>query len=158
MATLNFDESIVLILFAQSIGTNPTQADIVSFDARLQKDFGSRLQEIMTAEGLEIDVHSRSLVLGCRPHMAGNTAAAQIRNACRYVLKAQQALITPLAVPGPIAAAAAAAPAALGRRRAAKTARPARRRTTKSSRAAKRSKPRGRARTGSRRRPVRATK
>jgi uracil-DNA glycosylase len=157
MATLNFDESIVLILFAQSIGTNPTQADIVSFDARLQKDFGSRLQETMTAEGLEIDVHSRSLVLGCRPHMAGNTPAAQIRNACRYVLKAQQALITPLAVPGPIAAVGAAAPAALGRRKATRAARPVSRRTTKSSRSVKRAKPRVSAR-GTRHRRVRAPK
>ena len=101
MATLNFDESIVLILFAQSGGSlTPTRAEIIQFDADLQITFGARLQQIMTEEGLEIDVHSRSLVLGCRPHMPGNTPAMQIRRACRYVLSAHQVLAaaTPLSV------------------------------------------------------------
>jgi hypothetical protein len=101
MATLNFDESIVLILFAQSGGSlTPTRAEIIQFDADLQSTFGARLQQIMTEEGLEIDVHSRSLVLGCRPHMPGNTPAMQIRRACRYVLSAHQVLAaaTPLSV------------------------------------------------------------
>jgi hypothetical protein len=101
MATLNFDESIVLILFAQSGGSlTPTRAEIIQFDADLQTTFGARLQQIMTEEGLEIDVHSRSLVLGCRPHMPGNTPAIQIRRACRYVLSSHQVLAaaTPLSV------------------------------------------------------------
>jgi hypothetical protein len=101
MATLNFDESIVLILFAQSGGSlTPTRAEIIQFDADLQSTFGARLQQIMTEEGLEIDVHSRSLVLGCRPHMPGNTPAMQIRRACRYVLSAHQVLAaaTPLSM------------------------------------------------------------
>jgi hypothetical protein len=101
MATLNFDESIVLILFAQSGGSlTPTRAEIIQFGADLQSTFGARLQQIMTEEGLEIDVHSRSLVLGCRPHMPGNTPAMQIRRACRYVLSAHQVLAaaTPLSV------------------------------------------------------------
>jgi hypothetical protein len=101
MATLNFDESIVLILFAQSGGSlTPTRAEIIQFDADLQSTFGARLQQIMAEEGLEIDVHSRSLVLGCRPHMPGNTPATQIRRACRYVLSAHQVLAaaTPLSV------------------------------------------------------------
>ena len=102
MATLNFDESIVLILFAQAVGTSPSQAAIVQFDADLQDTFGSRLHEIMTEEGLAIDVHSRSVVLGCRPNMPGSTPATQIRNAWRYVLKAQQLLSAPsLASRGP---------------------------------------------------------
>jgi hypothetical protein len=96
VATLNFDESIVLILFAQAAGTSPSHAAIVQFDADLQDTFGSRLHQIMTEEGLAIDVHSRSLVLGCRPNVPGNTPATQIRNACRYVLKAQQFLSAPL--------------------------------------------------------------
>ena len=84
MASLNFDESIVLILFAQTGGSlTPAHADIVKFDAELQQDFGAMLQQIMTDEGLVIDIHSRSLVLGCRPHMPGNTPAVQIRNGCR---------------------------------------------------------------------------
>jgi hypothetical protein len=43
---------------------------------------------------------ARSLVLGCRPHMPGNTPAMQIRRACRYVLSAHQVLAaaTPLSV------------------------------------------------------------
>jgi hypothetical protein len=101
MATLNFDESIVLILFAQSGGSlTPTRAEIIQFDADLQGTFGARLQQIMTEEGLEIDVHSRSLVLGCRLHMPGNTPAIQIRRACRYVLSAHQVLVaaTPISV------------------------------------------------------------
>jgi hypothetical protein len=94
MATLNFDESIVLILFAQSGGTlTPTQADIIQFDGSLQNTFGGDLQRIMTEEGLDINVHSRSLVLGCRPHMPGSSAALQIRRACRYVLSAHQAVV-----------------------------------------------------------------
>src|SRR5262245_57964854 len=102
MATLNFDESIVLILFAQSGGSlTPTHAEIIQFDADLQSTFGARLQQIMTEEGLEIDVHSRSLVLGCRPHMPGNTPAIQIRRACRYVLSARQVLAA--APPLPVA-------------------------------------------------------
>lgn len=92
MATLNFDESIVLVLFAQAIGTDPTQAAVISFDAQLQKDFGTKLHEIMTDERLEIDVHSRSLVLGLRPHVGGTTPPGQIRKACQFVLKARQAL------------------------------------------------------------------
>jgi len=99
MASLNFDESIVLILFAQSGGSlAPSHEDVVQFDAGLQKSFGATLQQIMTDEGLEIDVHSRSLVLGCRPHMPGNTPGAQIRRACRYVISAHQALSAAAAV------------------------------------------------------------
>lgn len=93
MATLNFDESIVLILFAQSGGgLTPSHADIVNFDSDLQASFGGLLQQIMTQQGLETDIHSRSLVLGCRPHMPGNTAALQIRNACRYIISARTVL------------------------------------------------------------------
>lgn len=93
MASLNFDESIVLILFAQSGGSlTPTRPEIIQFDADLQSSFGAKLQQIMTEEGLDIDIHSRSLVLGCRPHMPGNTPATQIRRACRYVLSAHQVL------------------------------------------------------------------
>jgi hypothetical protein len=99
MATLNFDEPIVLILFAQSGGTlTPTQADIIQFDGDLQNNFGTDLQRIMTEEGLDINVHSRSLVLGCRPHMPGSTAALQIRRACRYVLSAPQAVVAAAAI------------------------------------------------------------
>jgi hypothetical protein len=117
MATLNFDESIVLILFAQSGGSlTPTRAEIIQFDADLQSTFGARLQQIMTEEGLEIDVHSRSLVLGCRPHMPGNTPAMQIRRACRYVLSAHQVLAaaTPLSV-APLDRSMAASPAPVKR-------------------------------------------
>jgi len=93
MATLNFDESIVLVLFAQSDGsTTPSRADIVQFDAELQSTYGASLQRIMTEEELPIDVHSCSLVLGCRPDMPGNTSASQIRSACRYILSARRAL------------------------------------------------------------------
>src|SRR4029453_100065 len=77
-----------------------TRAEIIQFDRDLQSTFGTKLQQIMTEEELEIDVHSRSLVLGCRPHMPGNTPAMQIRRACRYVLSAHQVLAaaTPLSV------------------------------------------------------------
>jgi hypothetical protein len=93
MASLNFDESILLILFAQSGGDRgATRAELVSFDAGLQRDFGQMLLDIMGEEGMEADVHNRSVVLGCRPHMPGNTPEVQIRNACRYVLHAQQEL------------------------------------------------------------------
>ena len=140
MATLNFDESIVLILFAQGIGTNPTQADIISFDAQLQTIFGPKLHEVMTQEGLEIDVHSRSLVLGCRPHVGGTTPPAQIRNACRFVLKAKQALsASPLAA-GMMVSAKRVSPAALGAKTRTAGSRSAGRRTRESSRSAKRSR------------------
>ena len=93
MASLNFDESILLILFAQSGGgRSPTRAELVNFDGDLQRDFGPILLEILGEEGMEADIHNRSVVLGCRPHMPGNTAELQIRNACRYVLHAQQEL------------------------------------------------------------------
>jgi hypothetical protein len=93
MAALNFDESIVLILFAQSGGSlTPAQADIVRFDADLQNTFGTELQQIMTEEGLDTNVENKSLVLGCRPQMPGGTSALQIRGACRYVLSANQAM------------------------------------------------------------------
>jgi hypothetical protein len=93
MASLNFDESIVLILFAQSGGdlTAP-RATLVQFDADLQATFGAKLLTIMGEEGMEPDVHNRSAVLGCRPHMAGNNPDLQIRNACRFLLHAQQEL------------------------------------------------------------------
>lgn len=93
MASLNFDESIVLVLFAQSIGNaSPSQADLVQFDAGLQSAFGATMLQIMGEEGMTPDVHNRSVVLGCRPHMKGNTPDSQIRNACRYVMHAQQEL------------------------------------------------------------------
>ena len=125
MASLNFDESIVLIVFAQSGGSQtPTRAELIQFDADLQSSFGARLQQIMTEEGLAIDVHSRSLVLGCRVHMPGNTPPVQIRNACKYILHAQQALAAPSPVAAPERAMAApatvkraATPAARGRRK-----------------------------------------
>lgn len=93
MASLNFDESIVLILFAQSGGdVAAARATLVQFDSDLQATFGAKLLTIMGEEGMEADVHNRSAVLGCRPHMAGNTPDLQIRNACRYLLHAQQEL------------------------------------------------------------------
>src|SRR5262245_1778022 len=106
MATLNFDESIVLILFAQAGGgLKPSKAELIQFDASLQNNFGVKLHDILTAEGLDPDVHNRSAVLGCRPHVPGNTADTQIRNACRYVLHAQQQLSGPV-LAGPLMAAA----------------------------------------------------
>lgn len=106
MATLNFDESIVLILFAQAIGDpTPSKAALVQFDAGLQSSFGTKLQNILTDEGMNPDKHNRSAVLGCRPHMSGNTSDTQIRNACRYVMHAQQQLGEP-AIGGPLMAAA----------------------------------------------------
>jgi hypothetical protein len=93
MASLNFQESIVLILFAQSISKpQPTRTELVDFDASLQKDFGARLAAIMDEEGMEQDIRNRSAVMGCRPHMPGNTPAAQIRNACRFVMHGQKEL------------------------------------------------------------------
>jgi hypothetical protein len=93
MASLNFDESIVLILFAQSGGDlGASRADLTQFDGELQRTFGAKLLKIMGEEGMDPDVHNRSAVLGCRPHVPGNTADLQIRNACRYVLHAQQEL------------------------------------------------------------------
>ena len=80
MASLNFQESIVLILFAQSVGKpRPTRTELVDFDTSLQADFGAKLAAIMDEEGMAQDIRNRSLVLGCRPHMAGNTPAAQIQ-------------------------------------------------------------------------------
>ena len=96
MAPLNFDESVVLILFAQFDGNRtPTRAQLVQFDADLQTSFGQKLQRILPEEQLPTDIHSRSLVLGCRPHMSGNTPDAQIRNACRYILHALRELSAP---------------------------------------------------------------
>jgi hypothetical protein len=96
MASLNFDESIVLILFVQSGGdVGASRAELIQFDGNLQRTFGARLLTIMAAEGMEADVHNRSAVLGCRPHMSGNTPDLQIRNACRYLLHAQQELGAP---------------------------------------------------------------
>jgi hypothetical protein len=93
MASLNFDESIVLILFVQSGGdVAAPRATLVQFDSDLQASFGAKLLTIMGQEGMDPDVHNRSAVLGCRPHMSGNTPDLQIRNACRYVLHAQQEL------------------------------------------------------------------
>jgi hypothetical protein len=93
MATLNFDESIVLILFAQAVGDlQPSQSDLVQFDADLQSTFGGKLLAVLGAEGMDPNVHNRSAVLGCRPFVPGNTADSQLRNACRYVLQAQQQL------------------------------------------------------------------
>src|SRR5215207_6665896 len=93
MASLNFQESIVLILFAQSVGKpRPTRTELVDFDTSLQKDFGAKLAAIMDEEGMAQDIRNRSLVLGCRPHMAGNTPAAQVRNACRFAMHAQREL------------------------------------------------------------------
>ena len=106
MATLNFDESIVLILFAEAIGKpKPSKAELVQFDAGLQSSFGTRLHDILTDEGMDPDVHNRSVVLGCRPHVPGNTPDTQIRNACRYVMHAQQQLAGPVPA-GPAMAAA----------------------------------------------------
>jgi hypothetical protein len=96
MASLNFDESIVLILFAQSGGdVGASREELVQFDSNLQTTFGAKLLTIMGEEGMAADIHNRSVVLGCRPHMAGNTPDLQIRNACRYVLHAQQELGAP---------------------------------------------------------------
>lgn len=96
MAPLNFDESIVLILFAQFDGNRtPSRAQLVQFDADLQTSFGAKLQRILPEEQMPTDIHSRSLVLGCRPHMPGSTADTQIRQACRYILHAQRELTAP---------------------------------------------------------------
>jgi hypothetical protein len=111
MASLNFDESIVLILFAQADGSlDPSRESLTQFDAELQRTFGAKLLQIMTDEGMDPDVHNRSVVLGCRQHMPGNTADVQIRNACKYVLHAQQQLgapaiaaFTALRASGPVA-------------------------------------------------------
>ncbi len=93
MATLNFDESIVLILFAQAVGkSQPSKSELEQFDADLQNTFGQKLLTVLGAEGMDANVHNRSAVLGCRPHVAGNTAELQLRNACRYVLHAQKEL------------------------------------------------------------------
>lgn len=89
---LNFDESVLLILFAQANGSSINATALDNFDDELQDAFGTLLQNTMAAEGLPSDITTRSLVLGCRPHMAGNTAPVQIRNACRYVLKGQHAV------------------------------------------------------------------
>ena len=109
MATLNFDESIVLMLFAQAIGPDVRHAAVIGFDAQLQKDFGEMMLGIMKDEGLEIDVHSRSLVVGLRPFMNGTTSQLKIRNACRFVLKARQELAGPLRAAAMVAAPASAA-------------------------------------------------
>ena len=96
MASLNFDESIVLVLFVQAGGNVGGTRDVfVQFDGDLQRTFGAKLLRIMSEEGMDPDIHNRSVVLGCRPHMAGNTPDLQIRNACRYVLHAQQVLGAP---------------------------------------------------------------
>jgi len=93
VASLNFEESIVLILFAQSEGNEtPTRVELEQFDLDLQNTFGQKLTDIMQEEGMTSDIHNRSAVLGCRPHVGGGTASAQIRRACRYVLHAQQEL------------------------------------------------------------------
>jgi hypothetical protein len=96
---LNFDETILLILFAQANGTAVTSAKLDKFDDELQDAFGEMLQETIAEEGLPSDVVTRSLVLGCRPHMPGNTAALQIRNACRYVASGKLA-VAPLFLGG----------------------------------------------------------
>ncbi len=103
--SLNFDESILLILFAQTNGATVTSSSLDKLDDDLQEAFGELLQTTMSEEGLPSDVMTRSLVLGCRPHMSGNTPAVQIRNACRYVLRGQQAL-TPLFLSADVAASA----------------------------------------------------
>lgn len=102
---LNFDESILLILFAQANGASVTSSSLEKLDDDLQEAFGELLQTTMSEEGLPSDVMTRSLVLGCRPHMSGNTPAVQIRNACRYVLRGQQA-VTPLFLSADVAASA----------------------------------------------------
>lgn len=117
MAALNYDEPIVLILFAQFDGNmNPTQSDIAGFDAALLNSFDATAQRIMGEEGLGVNTHNRSLVLGCRPHMAANTPEAQIRAACRYILVAQQAVSAGGAT-GMVAAPAGASPGAAAARR-----------------------------------------
>src|SRR5262245_51647120 len=93
MATLNFDESVVLILFAQAVGkSQPSKSELEQFDSDLQNTFGQKLLTVFAAEGMDANVHNRSAVLGCRPHVPGNTAESQLRNACRYVLHAQKEL------------------------------------------------------------------
>jgi hypothetical protein len=137
MATLNFEESIVLILFAQAFDADPTQADVIGFDAQLQSELGEDLHRIMSEEEVPIDVHSRSLVLGLRPHMPGSTQKA-IREACRYVLRARQELGA-APVMGVVAAAPASrAPAATGARKSAARRRQPPSRATRSARRSRR--------------------
>src|SRR5690349_605533 len=93
MASLNFEETVLLILFAQAnSASDVSREQLVQFEADLQKTFGAKLLKIMGEEGVQPDGHNRSAGLGCRPHMAAGTADTQIRNACRYLLKAQQEL------------------------------------------------------------------
>jgi hypothetical protein len=91
MDALNYDESIVLILFAQANGgSDPTKGNVLAFDAELFGDFDAVLTEIAAEEGLALDKATRSLLLGCRPFMSGDTDEEQIRNACQYVRAARQ--------------------------------------------------------------------
>ena len=64
MASLNFDESMVLLLFVQSGGdVGASRTDLLQFDSDLQQTFGSKLLTIMAQEGMDADVQNRSAVL-----------------------------------------------------------------------------------------------
>ena len=75
MASLNFDgNSIVFVVFCTRHWEHQSNAgQLVQFDADLQQSFGTKLHDILTEDGMDPDVHNRSVVLGCRPHVGGGT-------------------------------------------------------------------------------------
>jgi hypothetical protein len=97
MVNLNFDSTLVLVMFAQANPgvTAPTQAVIVRFDSQLQRDNEPLLTNIMRANGVPTDTLSKSKILAFMPNMPGNTPDLQIANACTYFLNTQQALTSP---------------------------------------------------------------
>ena len=62
----------------------PTRVQLQALDRSLEDEYGQRLATIMTEEGIARTKPNRSRVLLYSKLMAGSSAAAKIRRACRY--------------------------------------------------------------------------
>ena len=84
MIALNYSTYDVLTIFRQNGGpVNPTEDQIVQFDADLFTANDTILVDIMTQEGIETRKDNKSTVLLFSRFGAG-TVPQRIRNACRY--------------------------------------------------------------------------
>ena len=94
MVSLNFDRTLVLVMFSQANpgNTAPSQSDLTDFDHELVNDNKPALTNIMRQNGLTLDTLSKSKVLAYKPNMPGNTPEMQIANACTFFLNTEQAL------------------------------------------------------------------
>lgn len=94
MINLNFDRNLVLVMFTQANPGNTTITDdeLVSFDRQLQRDNEPSLTNIMSQNGLPLNILSKSKVLAYKPNMPGNTLEMQIANACTFFLNSEQSI------------------------------------------------------------------